>query len=291
VPAAAGCGLSATTPLAEFAFLPDADQLPESTLLARVELMRDRIVVHSFFNEGGPPESWVVHPDVLASAFAGRQAVHTGLLGPDTLFVAQVGATTYTGVWAPPRRRAAAIMRGGVVTHRFVLPMPGALAVTGSDRRFAVFAAPTRPERGAAGLEQALQRFPAFNLHENETICVGSHAFSGDPWRTIDEFFESFFAPELTGHGRSRRYPGDLLALWEELDRREAFPVDDLVPVGDGHGRFTLAGLFRWLGAGMPHSVAIGLVADPRGQAAADTAEDQDDADDGDTDDEDWEGA
>ena len=149
-------------------------------------------------------------------------------------------------------------MRGGTVTDRFVLPMPGAVVVTGSDRRFAIFAAPERPPRGA-GLSRALYRFPAFNLHENETVCVGSHAFSGDPWRTMDEFFESFVAPELTGRGRSRRHPVELLDLWRELDGRDEFPTDDLVPVGGGRGTFTLAGLFRWLAAGMPHSVAVGL--------------------------------
>lgn len=266
----------ATAPSAAFGFLPDAARLPASTLLARIELLSDRIVVQSFMKEGGHeghravalPESWLVHPDALASALAGRRALATGLLGPDTLFVSQVGATTYTGVWVPPGIRAAALMRGGAVTDRFLLPMPGAVVVTGSDRRFAIFAAPERPPRGA-GLSRVLYRFPAFNLHENETICVGSHAFSGDPWRTMDEFFESFFAPELTGRGRSRRHPAALLNLWRELDGRDEFPTDDLIPVGGGRGTFTLAGLFRWLAAGMPHSVAVGLEARERTAVAS----------------------
>ena len=104
-------------------------------------------------------------------------------------------------------------------------------------------------------------------------------------------FFESFFAPELTGRGRSRRHPVELLDLWRELDGRDLFPADDLVPIGGGRGTFTLAGLFRWLAAGMPHSVAVGLEARERtGVAGNEEGDDEDDdSDDTGDDDGDWE--
>ena len=242
--------------LADLTCLPADATVGASQLRARVELYEDRVLLHTY--EGAElARTRLVHPEDLAAAFAGWRTVDTGLLGPDTLFVATVGRATCTAVWVPPRVWATAIMRGGLVTHRLRLPMPGAIALTSSDRRFALFAARERPEPGRRGLGVELFRFPAFNLHTNHTVCTGSHPFTGDPWRLAEEFFASYFATEITGRGCSRRHPHDLLALWEELDGRADYPLDDLVPAGDGGGTFRVRDLLAWVRGGMAHVMPI----------------------------------
>ncbi len=62
-------------------------------------------------------------------------------------------------------------------------------------------------------------------------VCPGSHAFPPDPARVPEEFFRSFFSADGgTGRGKSRQHPEDVGALWAELHRRPAYPLDDLVP-------------------------------------------------------------
>lgn len=244
--------IAETSHLADLTCLPADATVGASQLRARVDLYEDRVLLHTY-EAAGLAQTRLVHPEDLAAAFAGWRTVDTGLLGPDTLFVATVGRATCTAVWVPPRVWEAAIMRGGQVTHRLRLPMPGAIALSSSDRRFALFAAKERPGPGRGGLAVELFRFPAFNLHTNHTICTGSHPFSGDPWRLAEEFFASYFATEITGRGCSRRHPHDLLALWEELDGRADYPLDDLVPAGDGGGTFRVRDLLNWVRGGMTH--------------------------------------
>src|SRR5262249_49037307 len=121
-----------TARLAEFSFLPAGADLGVSRLCARGDLYEDRALVHTYARGDGAALTGLVHPTDRAAAFAGWRTVETGILGRDALFVTTVGRATYTGVWVPPRVWPAAIMSGGVVVHRLRLPMPGAIAVTGS---------------------------------------------------------------------------------------------------------------------------------------------------------------
>jgi hypothetical protein len=46
-----------------------------------------------------------------------------------------------------------------------------------------------------------------------------------------EEFFRSHFSATAdTAGGKSRRHPEDVGAPWAELDGRDAYPLDDLVP-------------------------------------------------------------
>ena len=91
-----------------------------------------------------------------------------------------------------------------------------------------MFAAKTRP----TSPEHQLFHAPAFNVFPTGGVCIGTHTFPREPERVPEAFFESYFAAgHGNGHGRSQSHPDDLLALWEELDSRHEFPLDDLVQV------------------------------------------------------------
>jgi hypothetical protein len=92
-----------------------------------------------------------------------------------------------------------------------------------------VFAAKARPSTQS----DAVYRCPTFNVFETGRVCTGSHAFPADASRVPEAFFESYFsAVESTGRGRSRRHPDDVGQLWNELQGKTSFPVDDLMPHG-----------------------------------------------------------
>ena len=89
--------------------------------------------------------------------------------------------------------------------------------------RSAALERPTKPE-------QQLYRAPAFNVFRDGRVCPGSHRFPEDVGLIPESFFQSFFS--LTGdtRERSKRHPDNLQALWEELDGKADYPVEDLVP-------------------------------------------------------------
>ena len=88
--------------------------------------------------------------------------------------------------------------------------MPGLVFVCSPGRAPWVYAAKSRP----TGAEQQLYRAPAFNVFSDGRACPGSHKFPEE----VGLIPESFFP--LTGdtRDRSKKHPGNLLTLWEELD-------------------------------------------------------------------------
>ena len=100
--------------------------------------------------------------------------------------------------------------------------MPGLVFVCSPGRAPWVYAAKSRP----TGADQQLYRAPAFNVFSDGRACPGSHKFPEE----VGLIPESFFP--LTGdtRDRSKKHPGNLLTLWEELDGKSEYPIEDLVP-------------------------------------------------------------
>jgi len=73
---------------------------------------------------------------------------------------------------------------------------------------------------------------PLFNLFHDGRTCPGTHSFPERIEEIPDSFFRSFFSVEAHYQGRSRKHPQDLLKLWEELDGKKRYPVEDLMPFG-----------------------------------------------------------
>ena len=71
---------------------------------------------------------------------------------------------------------------------------------------------------------------PAFNVFRDGRVCPGSHRFPEEVGLIPESFFQSFFS--LTGdiRDRSKKHPDNLQALWEEIDGKTEYPMEDLVP-------------------------------------------------------------
>ena len=78
--------------------------------------------------------------------------------------------------------------------------------------------------------EEQLFRAPAFNVFSDGRACPWSHTFPEEVGLIPESFFQSFFS--LTGdtRERSKKHPDNLQVLWEELDGKTEYPLEDLVP-------------------------------------------------------------
>jgi len=106
--------------------------------------------------------------------------------------------------------------------------MPGLIFLCSPGRPPRVFAAKKRP----GDAHQVIYHAPLFNVFGDGRTCPGTHHYPVDIDGIPESFFTSFFTREAIYGGRSKKYPKDLLQLWEELDGQKRYPLSDLVPAG-----------------------------------------------------------
>ena len=104
--------------------------------------------------------------------------------------------------------------------------MPGLVFVCSPGRPPWVYAALNRP----TGPEQHLFRAPAFNVFRDGRVCPGSHRFPEEVGLIPESFFQSYFSLTGDSRDRSKKHADNLQALWEEIDGKTEYPVEDLVP-------------------------------------------------------------
>ena len=214
------------------------ERLPEyepDTLLLSLEFYRESVVRRVVDDHGHVTVSLVDIAEVARGLSAGV-ALTSGILpgdeaGPNTLFWARSSGSTRLGIWVGPRiwRLTLRSFEPGGKDRRLRLAFPGLLFVCRPDASGAyVFAAAKRPRN----TDDVVHHCPAPNVFASGKICQGDHTFARDPLKLPAEFFLSKF--RLTGDtrgGKSRKYPGDISHLWDELAGQDTFPCEDLVPI------------------------------------------------------------
>ena len=207
--------------------LPRGKNVSPDPLRLRVDFHDECTVIHDHAN--GRVRSKVVSALDIAHALARELDLSTGILPPAALWWTNTAGGPRIAVWCEPRIWAVSLRETpGGAPRRLRLPFPGLVFLCLPARQAPyVFAARERPTSPDAQLFHT----PAYNVFKSGRVCVGSHAFPADPARVPAAFFESHFS--VTGDtaaGKSRRHPGDIGKLWHELDRKERYPLDDLVP-------------------------------------------------------------
>jgi hypothetical protein len=79
---------------------------------------------------------------------------------------------------------------------------------------------------------------PLANVFANGRSCPGSQRYPLEVDKHIELFFISFFTHDADVEGRSVKFPNNIVALWEWLDKQKplpdigapGFPLDDLLP-------------------------------------------------------------
>jgi hypothetical protein len=201
----------------------DVDSDP---LMLRLDFHRESVIMHEY--RDAVASSRLVSPLDIAHALARELDLDSGLLPPDALWHVKTSNGVRIALWREPKVWRVRLQETyGQPPRRFRIPMPGLVFVCpqGAQAPF-VFAAVQRPKSA----DDQLFHCPTWNVFRNGRVCPGTHVFPRDPARAPEDFFKSQFSPTGDSHGRSRRHPDDLLALWSELDRASAYPLDDLVP-------------------------------------------------------------
>ena len=205
--------------------LPGPADAPRDDLKLQLEVYGETILLRGFENDS----AWVrtVSAEEIANVFTQHLGSSSGLLPEETLWWNQGETGQVVALWRPPQVWPVALQREAFKPPaRLRLPMPGLVFVCSPGRAAWVYAATGRP----TDPEQHLFRAPAFNVFSDGRVCPGSHRFPEEVDLIPEGFFQSFFS--LTGdtRNRSKKHPDNLVALWEEIDGKTAYPVEDLVP-------------------------------------------------------------
>ena len=205
--------------------LPGPADAARDELQMQLEVYKETIMLRGFESDS----NWVrtVSADAIANVFTQHLGSSSGLLPQEALWWNQGETGQVVALWRPPQVWSVALQREAFKPPaRLRLPMPGLVFVCSPGRAPWVYAATGRP----TDPEQILFRAPAFNVFRDGRVCPGSHRFPEEVGLMPESFFRSFFS--LTGdtRERSKRHPDNLQALWEELDGKTEYPVEDLVP-------------------------------------------------------------
>ena len=205
--------------------LPGQNDVPRDQLQVQLEVYKETILLRGF--EGDSTWVRIVSADEIAGVFTQHLGFSSGLLPQEALWWNQGETGQVVALWRPPQVWAVALQREAFQSPaRLRLPMPGLVFVCSPGRAPWVYAALERPTQA----EQQLFRAPAFNVFSDGRVCPGSHRFPEDVGLIPESFFQSFFSLTGDSQNRSKKHPDDLKALWEELDGKAEYPLEDLVP-------------------------------------------------------------
>ena len=205
--------------------LPGGTDVPRDTLEVQLEVYDETVLLRGFDGDS----VWVrtVSADEIANVFTQHLGFSSGLLPRDALWWNQGETGQVVALWRPPQVWPVALQREAFKPPaRLRLPMPGLVFVCSPGRAPWVYAAlscPTDPD-------EQLFRIPAFNVFGDGRVCPGSHRFPEEVGLIPESFFQSYFSGTGDTRNRSKKHPDNLQALWEEIDGKTDYPVEDLVP-------------------------------------------------------------
>jgi len=206
--------------------LPDSLEVPKDQLKLRLDFYEDTILMHVF--EGKVTKTDMISAVDIAQAMVQELSISSGLLPEGALWWRSAREGWETALWRPPRVWKAALMTELLKPpQRFTLPMPGLIFVCRPGQPPYVYAAKKRPTKATDKIYHA----PLFNLFNDGRSCPGTHHYPLNVNQVPESFFLSFFSMTSQAQ-RSRKYPDNLLKLWEELDGQKKYPMSDLVDFG-----------------------------------------------------------
>ena len=205
--------------------LPGPAAAPKDDLKLQLEVYGETILLRGFDGDS----TWVrtVSADEIANVFTQHLGFSSGLLPREAVWWNQGETGQVVALWRPPQVWSVALQREAFKPPaRLRLPMPGLVFVCSPGRAPWVYAATERP----TDAEQQLFRVPAFNVFSDGRVCPGSHRFPEEVGLIPEGFFQSFFSLTGDSRDRSKKHPENLVALWEEIDGKTEYPMEDLVP-------------------------------------------------------------
>lgn len=207
--------------------LPEGVDAPADELKVRLDFYQESVVMYLL--DKGIITTRMVSARDIALALLKEVPLSSGILPEGTLWWRQGRSGVEVALWRPPRVWPVALqLEVGKPPRRFRLPMPGLIFVCSPGRPPRVYAGKRRPGDD----KEIIYHAPLFNVFRDGRTCAGTHRYPDRIDQIPESFMVSFFTVDAEWRGRSKRYPDDLLKLWEELDGKRRYPQGDLVPIG-----------------------------------------------------------
>lgn len=221
--------------------VPDTLQVPTDPLRFRIDVHNQSVVLREFDGDVSSVK-WVDAMD-LAIAVARQLPSGTGLLPKNTLWWKNTSEGPIYALWEEPKVWKLALQEMALKTpRRFECPMPGLIFLCMPGKTPWVFAAKRRPTKESDIVYSA----PLCNIFASGRVCAGSHKFPMTVGNIPDSFFRSFFSPTADLSNRSVMFPENVVHLWEYLDKKKKYPLNDLVKMGTLKDLINLDVSERW---------------------------------------------
>jgi PRTRC genetic system protein B len=207
--------------------VPDRLNIPPDELVVRLDFYKDSIML--FTIEKGITTAKHVSAEDISAALLSEINWSSGLLPKETLWWKQTKHAAQVALWRKPQVWPVALqLEPFKPALRFKLPMPGLIFICSTGQAPFVYAMKHRP----VSIHDRVYHAPLFNTYSNGSTCPGTHKYPQDIEKIPESFFSAFFTKGGVPNNRSKKYHGDLLKLWEEIDGEPKFPKDDLIEYG-----------------------------------------------------------
>lgn len=207
--------------------LPESLKIPPDELKVRLDFYKSSVMLYAM--EKGAVKTKMVSARDVAITMLRNISLKSGFLPEGALWWAQRRHGVEVALWRKPKVWKAALqLKPFEPPRRFELPMPGLIFVCSPGRPPAVYATKGKPE----GPGSTVYHAPLFNVYDDGQTCPGTHKYPDKVEGIPESFFLAFFTLEADYGSRSKSHPDSLFTLWEEIDGKKKYPLDDLVPFG-----------------------------------------------------------
>lgn len=204
--------------------LPKGLGVGKDKLLLRLDFYGEAIVMQDMAKKGGAFRMVSAHD--VAHALARELSFASGLLPENTLWWSNTRSGPVVAIWTEPGVRRLALQTDATRPPvRYDVPLPGLIFLCRPGQPPNVYAASKRP----TAPKDRIYKAPLANVYDDGRSCPGSHHYPADIAAIPDSFFRSFFTRGANLNNRSRQCPDDVTRLWKTLDKKERFPLDDLI--------------------------------------------------------------
>ena len=207
--------------------VPDELKVPADPLRLRLDFHHQAVVMTMF--EGEAVNTKVVSAMDVAHALASDLSFGTGLLPPGAIWWENTRGGPLFALYVEPKVRKLALQEvANKPPRRFTIPLPGFIFLCSPGEPPWVYAIKKKPTKES----DIVYRAPLCNIFSNGRSCPGNHRYPERIADIVQSFFMSFFSPTADLQNRSQRFQKNVVLLWEFLDKKKTFPLDDLVKHG-----------------------------------------------------------
>ncbi len=208
--------------------VPESLEIPPDRLMIRLDFHSNMVLMHTFLDDKTTTK--VVSAIDVAHTLSRELAVSTGILPKDTLWWMNTRNGAVLALWRPPKVWKVALQEQAMgKPRRFTIPIPGLIFLCCPGRAPWVYAAKRRPTNPT----DLIYKAPLANVFADGRVCPGNHRFPTNAAAVPESFFRSFFSPTADLRDRSKRFPDNIVKMWEYLDgKKDKYPLADLIRHG-----------------------------------------------------------